>query len=228
MKKILSLIFIFNLLYIFVSCDAGSGDSTGSSEMTNESITESGSSEKQISSETQSSAMSENSSVTTSSINSEVNVDYEDVITNLGWLLGNGYKWSTTDEIQTSDVIMWYATFLEMQHSDDEFYLSQYLIDGKDGFYLPAPELEVAAMTYFNISPEKLQKDELYNSKNGTYTTSSPTGPRPDRDIKVNKAQIVGDNVIIDFSIINLSINSTTDHQLVISNNDVPVYISYK
>lgn len=235
MKKILSVIFILVIILSLSSCGSDSevDKAHGDNDQSSEQIVDASEEPSENESDGESSE-SVNVNPDTESIDSNssavnpICTNYKQIVTDLGYLLNDSRTWSSVDELSSSDFIMWYAVYLQNKHGDDEFYLSRYLIDGQDGFHFPASELETVVTSYFDVPVDKLKNDILYNSQTDTYATSSAIGPMAEIDIVVNNADIVDGNVVIDFTLMNLSNGTESDHRLTVADTPATTYLAFE
>lgn len=99
--------------------------------------------------------------------------NYEAYIDQLGYLL-NSPDWHAVTDISPTDYVMWYAFSVRDQHLSDEMHMSKYLIDNKDGLFIPADEFESEVRRHFNVSIEHLKSDPvIYHETERLYSTPS-------------------------------------------------------
>ncbi|GEM_PF-7113795 len=114
--------------------------------------------------------------------------NYNAMVQSLGSLLTQ--NWDTPKMLTSADIVTWYADFLKQQHPNDECYLSQYAVEGKEGCHFPQEELESVAEQYFGIKTEQLQTDKaIYQQQEQVYITPTAIGNLSEKEIEITQVE---------------------------------------
>ena len=136
--------------------------------------------------------------------------NYNSYVAPILYFLSSSKTWRDPSELTATDFVMWYAFFT--RDSDPEGYVTNYQIEGKDGFHVPAEELEDAAANYFGIDAKLLRSDNLiYNAEEGMYVTPGAV-PIVHREITNITGKQENGNLVLDVTV---SFYETTYHKII-------------
>lgn len=98
-------------------------------------------------------------------------LDYDGFVTNLGSLTTDP-GWEKVEDIPVDKLVMWYGYRVIAPQSDNAELMSFYMVEGKDGLFIPANEFEAEILRHFGLKAEHLRADtELFDEEAMTYAT---------------------------------------------------------
>ena len=106
----------------------------------------------------------------------------EEMVDQLGFLLRS--DWASPDDIPPGDYVLWYGYQLQQSLPS----MSGYLLEGEDGFFFPAPELEEAAAALLGVSADHLRSDpDLYREEEQLYRTPAALAPLSPMTVEIQE-----------------------------------------
>ncbi len=134
---------------------------------------------------------------------SEKFINEEDItkcFEDLDYLLSSS-QWHNPEEIKVDSYIIWYNYRLKRLHKNDENYIDKYKVNGKEGLFFPAGELEKEIKNFFDISSDYLRKSDLYNSNSKTYRLPDEFEPLDNKIYKITNTYKDADKTFIDYTL---------------------------
>ncbi len=149
---------------------------------------------------------------------------YETYVAQLGWLMSSN-GWETAEDLSPTDYVMWYGYRVYDLPSSAE-----YQIEGRDGLFFPAEELESQVASYFDVPAAHLRSDPvIYLEAEQLYQTPAALMPLAESNFEITDVTEADSIIQITFTLDFVEFDLSREMTLTLEKTaDSVHYLSYQ